>query len=325
MTKISAKHCSEAWKKQPPIEYIVDDMIEEGTLTVFYGDGGSGKTYISLVLAACVSAGIPFLNCGTKKQVVLYVDEEMGERMLERRIRYVCKGLGIGPEQMDLFYISMNGFNFSRLEDANDLKKLTNTLGIQFVIIDAMSDTMEGDENSKKDVQIYFNNLKQFKQENICLFILHHTVKDLSNYRGSTAIKANSDNLIHLDSTSEKDNFSMKFPKTRDGKLTDIQGMKTWGEGNAFSIELGNIPPSEQLILKILGNKQISLQDLVSKASDKGIAESTAKKAIYSLASKNRIMRINPSDNPRIEAIYTIKTPVDFLMEICENPPEIEE
>jgi len=325
MSDFAVKHCSEAWRDQPPIEYMVNGMIEEGTLTVFYGDGGSGKTYISLTLAACVSSGIPFLDCDTKKMMTLYIDEEMGSKMIERRIRYVCAGLGLEAGQMNLFYTSMNGFNLSNAKDANEIRKQANTLGIKFIIIDAMGDTMDGDENSKKDVQVYFNNLKGFREDGISIFILHHTVKDLSNYRGSTAIRANADNMIHLDSTSDRNNFTIKFPKTRDGRLKDIPGIKVWGDNGEFSIELGNVTPSEHTILQALDGRELTRQDILSLAVDRGVAESTAKKAITTLVNKNKIIRVNPDKNPRVEAVYKKKNAMDSIQEICDDPPEVEE
>lgn len=322
---MNIKHCSEAWKPQPDIEYILDGIIEEGTLTVFYGDGGSGKTYTALSLAACISSGIPFLDRSTKKLTTLYIDEEMGSRMLERRIRYVSAGLGIEAKDMNLFYISSEGFVFSDPKAALELRDMVRKLGIKFIVIDAMGDTMEGDENSKKDVQLYFNNLKGFREDGISLFILHHTVKDLSNYRGSTAIRANADNLIKFNSTSKTDKFVIEFDKTRDGKLRDIQGFKVWGDHNEFTIELGDLTPSEYSILQSLDGQQMTRREIMDIAAEKDIAESTAKKAIASLVKKNKIFRINPDDNPRIEAIYTRKKTMDYVQEICENPPEIEE
>lgn len=322
----NVKHCSEAWKDQPPIEYVIDGIIEEGTLTIFYGDGGAGKTFISLTLGVCISAGIPFIGRSTKKQSVLYVDEEMGSKMIERRIRNVSDGLGLESSQMNLFYLPMTGLNFSEKKDADSLREVIKSIGVQFVIIDAMGDTMEGDENSKRDVQAYFNNLKPLREDNICLFILHHTVKDLSNYRGSTAIRANADNLIKLNSTSKSDKFVIEFDKTRDGRLPDIPGFKVWGDNREFSIEIGeDLSPSEYTVLQSVDGNEITRKDLIEVAINKGLAESTVKKAIVTLAKKGKIFRTNPNDNPRVEAIYTRKKAMDFIQEICDNPPEIEE
>ena len=325
LEKPHVKHCSEAYSNKPPINYVIDGMIEEGTSTVFYGDGGAGKTYVALTMGICISAGLPFMDFSTTQHTVLYVDEEMGERMLERRIRYVCDGLGVKPEKMNLFYIAMPGYNFSQPGDVLEFKKVIQSVGAKFVIVDALSDVMTGDENSKKDVQIVFNNLKQIRIDGVNLFILHHSVKDNSNYRGSTAIKSNVDNLINFDSSSNTDAFTVKFDKTRDGKLEPISGIKIWDEGK-FTIELRDrYNPTETFVLRLLEKKgEQTRKEIYAAGKKESISEGSLKNAISSLSNIGKIYRTNPDTNTRVEAIYALKRPLDYIQEICDNPPEVD-
>ena len=41
----------------PPREYVVDDLIPAGALTILYGDGGLGKSLLALYVATCTAAG----------------------------------------------------------------------------------------------------------------------------------------------------------------------------------------------------------------------------------------------------------------------------
>ena len=66
----------------PPIEWIIDQLISEGSVNLFYGEPGSKKTYSLLSLGVCVALGKSWLRFDTSQQDVLIIDEESGERRL---------------------------------------------------------------------------------------------------------------------------------------------------------------------------------------------------------------------------------------------------
>ena len=68
-----------AIQPQPPIDYLIVDLITNSSLNVFYGEAGSKKTYSALSMAVAVSHGIDWLGFTTKKAPVLIIDEESGE------------------------------------------------------------------------------------------------------------------------------------------------------------------------------------------------------------------------------------------------------
>ena len=51
-----------ALQPQPPHEWIIEQLITEGSVNVFYGEPGSKKTYTLFSLAVCVALGRPWLG-----------------------------------------------------------------------------------------------------------------------------------------------------------------------------------------------------------------------------------------------------------------------
>jgi hypothetical protein len=72
------RNAAYALSPQPPIEWVIDQLIAEGSLSVFFGEAGAKKTYALLSLAVCVALGRPWLGHESHPRKVLIVDEESG-------------------------------------------------------------------------------------------------------------------------------------------------------------------------------------------------------------------------------------------------------
>ncbi len=74
---------------------LVQKLIESGAITSLYGPHGEGKGWLAVRLAACVEAGIPFCGLGVRQAPVLYLDWEADRWTFQRRLKAVCRGLGL--------------------------------------------------------------------------------------------------------------------------------------------------------------------------------------------------------------------------------------
>ena len=302
------RQCADAFREQPDIKYIVKGMIEEGTATCVWGDSGAGKTYFMLTLGICIAAGIPFMDRDTTQMTVLYIDEEMGWRTFERRVRQVCNGLGLKEEnlkKLPFYYTCSNSYNFKMPADVNNALEKAKKLGAKLAFIDALVDVMEGDENSVKDIRPIFNNLKTFLANEIGYFINHHSIKNGNDYRGSSSIKGFVDNLINIDAQKSTNNFTVKFDKTRDGRFADIDALKVY-EKDSFSIEvLDNTSPTEVIILRVLENiDEASTIELIEIGKQEGVKN--IKAGIYSLLNKGKIECSNPNAPNKVGKKYRL-------------------
>ena len=104
----------------------------------------------------------------------------------------------------------MHGFDLRKPESINELQTLILAGGFGLVMIDALCNVMiGGDENSVKDTQIIFQNLRRLSDCTGASFVIAHHTNKAGDYRGSTAIPGGVDSmlLIKSDEGSEYINF----------------------------------------------------------------------------------------------------------------------
>lgn len=303
---------ADALKPQEPLSWLVDGIISRGSLSIFFGEPGTKKTYSLLSLAVSASVGRPWLGMKTKLSKVLIVDEESGEKRLSLRIGQVLRG-ALADQKAKLSYVSLAQFHLNEQKDAEALQNLILDERADLVIIDALADVMTGDENSKEDVQPVMNSLRKIAETtNAGLVIIHHANK-MGGYRGSSAIKAAVDFMVLIGSEEGGDYINFKSEKNRDGESKSWTARAVWvGNGDQFYLEEAQPLPK----VKQLTNSQEYVMDYLSEngASDlpaiMGAADvcepDTAKKAVYALVKLGKVYRTNPSASVNTQAIYDI-------------------
>ncbi len=74
---------------------LVQKLIEAGAITSLYGPQGEGKGWVGIKLAVCVQAGIPFCGLRVRQANVLYLDWEADRWVFQRRVKAICRGMGL--------------------------------------------------------------------------------------------------------------------------------------------------------------------------------------------------------------------------------------
>jgi RecA-family ATPase len=72
--KIEILMASDALQPLPPVDWIVEGLISAGSVNIFYGEGGSKKTWALLDMGVCVATGAQWLDFKTIKNHVLIID-----------------------------------------------------------------------------------------------------------------------------------------------------------------------------------------------------------------------------------------------------------
>jgi hypothetical protein len=286
---------NDAMKPQPPIDYIIVDLITNSSLNVFYGEAGSKKTYSAISMAIAVANGKDWLGFATKKSPVLIIDEESGEKRLSRRLNEVMRGAGCEATGK-LFYISLAGFKLDKKEDVKTIESEINRTESKLVIFDALADIMDGDENSKKDVQPVMNALRKIADNTDSAIILIHHSNKSGGYRGSSAIKASSDLMVQVASDLDESVITFKTEKNRDGTYISWSAEATWDD-ELFYLESTspiskNNGREEYIITYLSENGESLVSDIIENPV--GYSKQGIRKTIYSLAKEGRIVRSNP-------------------------------
>lgn len=200
----------------PEVRWIVDGLLAERSVAVLYGESGIGKTFLSLAIGAGISAGQDVFGCTVEKGPVIYL---AGEGAYGLRTR-----LG-----------AWESFNQSKASDlvvctgrpafasSADVQLLISTIEAallkpRLVVIDTFSAHFTGgNENDAKDVTRFLDGARQIAERfAACVLIVHHTGKNLQDFRGSYSIKGNTDTLLRADENA-LGNVTLTCERQRDG------------------------------------------------------------------------------------------------------------
>jgi hypothetical protein len=158
-----------------------------GGLTVLWGPPGSYKTFLSIGMAICVSAGRSWFGCPVRQGPVLYILGEGGMDSFRRRVGEACRA----------FKVDINGLSLWVRGEALDLstpfkveKQLDgwDEISPVLIIVDTLSRCLPGDENSQETMQGFVNAMDVLRDRyQATVLVIHHEGKS-GDVRGSTVL-----------------------------------------------------------------------------------------------------------------------------------------
>ena len=301
--------------ERPPIEYVVERLIAESSVNVWFGQWGAKKTWAAIDLAVCVASGKQWLGMATEPCNVLIIDEESGDTRLANRIKDVMRGeLGeMADASVPIKSVSLAQFNLlKRPDDADLLARLVLEQDAKLIIIDALADVMlGGDENAVKDTQPVFANLRFIAELTGAAFIVIHHANKGGGYRGSSAIAGAIDTLLSVESKQDNSLITFKTEKMRDGEPLNFACEANWTDEGFYLTqseitERAFLSKSQQYVLDFFTEKgDAKFADLLNFTGDL-YAENTLRKAVQYLINEKLLER-KDDGGQRVEAIYGIK------------------
>lgn len=226
-----------------PRKYIIDELIEDETITLFSGKEKIGKTYVLMDMALHMASEKPWLGYQTMSDAkggILWLNLDMSRSTAQRRINEISNGIEKGwniknPHLFDNFSLMDGqvfrdaGYTdsiqfFSDSDAVEGLKEYIIANNIKVCFIDNLIQ-VEGaaQENSSNDIQKVFNKLKQLRDETHCSFIvIHHTTKDGGRGRGSSDIFGETDLNLQLNQCQNKDQLLLNTDGARNTATKDI-------------------------------------------------------------------------------------------------------
>lgn len=184
------------------VTWLVKNVIPGDSLGMVFGASQTFKSFVALDAALHVAHGLPWLGRRTTQGSVIYVAAEGGTGLWKRihawhkarKIPYDNTPMTVVPVALDLTQDAW------KVVEAAQAKGVTPAL----VVIDTLSQTYSGEENSANDVAAYFRELgARIRQLWHCaVMIIHHSGHTATERpRGSTAMMANVDWMfgVHRD------------------------------------------------------------------------------------------------------------------------------
>lgn len=229
--------------------YLVNGLIEPGSLVVAYGAPGAGKSTVAIDLGMCIAQGMPWRDRDTNKGLVLHIAGEGVRGLRMRQLAWMARHgapptlpYAILPGAVDLESAqTQRDMVSSILEAASSIGEVP-----ALVIVDTLARCLSGDENSSLDMGRVIAGCDAIRAETgASVLLIHHAGKDLGKgARGHSSLRAAADTELLIEGQANPRALSVK--KQRDLEL---------GEPMAFRLEqvvLPRHPESDQLVTSVV-------------------------------------------------------------------------
>ncbi len=175
------------------IEWIVDRLIPKDSITLLFGKGGIGKTWLSMDMARSIASGTPFLGLSTVKTPVIFVDFENPLAVLNTRTQKLGEADGV-------FFWRANNDNIKAPKlDKKDYELYKQLPQGAILIFDTLRASQDRDENKSDEMGLIMGRLKELRDMGFTIILLHHTAKNSDKIaKGSTAIVDLADHILGL-------------------------------------------------------------------------------------------------------------------------------
>jgi len=180
------------------VRWMVKTLIPADAMGMLFGASGTFKSFVALDLALHVAHGLQFAKRKTAAGSVVYVAAEGGAGIY-RRVRAWHQHHKL--EQPDNFHVCVTPLLLAEEEQVSALREAISQLPSRpsLVVVDTLSQTFSGDENSSTDIANYLRLLNTHLRAafSTTVLVIHHTGHMASERpRGSSAITANLDFLL---------------------------------------------------------------------------------------------------------------------------------
>src|SRR3989441_1406036 len=185
----------------PAVDWVIEGLIARRETAAGYGPPGSMKTWLFLALGLACAAGKPWLDrfLIPKAQKALYIDMEMPEPTVWRRVKRL--GLGMGLNVEDLPFRILSRARLVRFDERwpNELLRVAREewcFDPEVIIVDSLRRVLVGSENNADEVAKFWSNAAVLTQAGKTVILTHHTRKSGINGRGDAQERARGSTYI---------------------------------------------------------------------------------------------------------------------------------
>lgn len=189
VTELQQRHAAQSW--------AVKSIIPQNAVGMFFGASGTFKSFLALDYALHRCYGMPWIGRKTKKGTPVYLAAEGGAGLV-RRIDAWHRMRGLDASQCPMRVVIVP---LELMTRAHDLREAIEAQRVQpsDIIVDTMSQTYGGEENSSTDVATYLRILGAELREPFgsTVIVIHHSGHQATERpRGSSALIGNTDFLF---------------------------------------------------------------------------------------------------------------------------------
>ena len=252
----------------PPV-YLLEGLIPENKVCVFFAEGGSVKSWCAFSLAISVATGQPWLGKSVQQGRALILDYEDGRYEFQRRMRIL--GGGVINDLPELGYLYCG----PQL-DKQELWLTLATMGLKLIVVDTLGAGMP--PNADQNATSFSEAIKlagRFTECGCTVVFVAHANKN-GGLRGSSDIRDQSDVVFAFEPVSETDDIKrmrmicnkpgpQKRPLPVNVELSD-EGLRTFeDEANQVSRNASTPEAIQAAILLNLAGGPVETGDKLRK------------------------------------------------------------
>lgn len=190
-----------AGKPIPPRLWHVEGMIPTATVTLLNGDGGTGKSLLSLQLAVATTVGFSWLGLPTTQGDCLFLTAEDDLDEVHRRLADIVRAYGIRLDDLGGLTISSLAGEDALLaapEGKSNIVKPTKLFAAlearieaarpTFVVLDTLADLFGGEENQRAQARQFISLLRglSIRYSTTILLLAHPSLSGMASGTGSS-------------------------------------------------------------------------------------------------------------------------------------------
>ena len=176
------------------IEFYAEPFVVRGGGTILFAPPGFGKSYVCLLLAVSMDAGVNSL-WPVRKARALFINLERSEESVKRRLAVVNRALGL-PVNRPLLMLNRRGHALADIAEA--VRKAIRQLRVDAIFLDSISRFGSGDLNENATANRMIDTLSS-----LCptwLALAHTPRADETHAFGSVHFEAGADLMVRLSS-----------------------------------------------------------------------------------------------------------------------------
>lgn len=326
----------------PSRDWLVRDMLPQSTVSLLYGDGGTGKSLIALQLAVSTVLGRDWLGKMTTIGPVIYFSAEDDRQELHRRLHSICKLHSASASQLGTLHIADMAGKDALLANIGKktgmlsasavfrtLDELAAAIGPKLIVLDTLADIYPGNENDRAQVRHFVGLLRGLAIRHRCsvLVLAHPSLTGITSgtgASGSTAWNNSVRSRLYFERVkydgyeSDPDARRLKVMKSNYGPI-DGEVSVRWQEGAFIAsqspLTSDNEARAERIVLHLIernaaqGRYFTALRapgELATMPGSEGLTKQMLKRAMERLFAVGKLTQRTVKENRRDRNIIAV-------------------
>ena len=251
------------WEDIPDIkrEWLIHDWMPENTVTMFTGDGGAGKSWLTLQAVCQVCCGFrdAYLDPRFKKVAdittrrdVVFATYEDEPAEIKRRLQTLADGMPWIEDSMDTIYrhlhiVDMRGIGSvwgpgigkhiqntgDLLSAGEDIRAICEDKEARLLVMDPLSGAFGGNENDRTAVYDFVSSFRGWGDTAKCaMLVIGHLPKSKegkeAGFSGTTAWEASARSMWKLSKKGTAKEKEEGKGKGKDDEALEVEGQHYW-------------------------------------------------------------------------------------------------